>query len=190
MELTGFNDSWWLGLSCIAHSVRPRAQRRVRRAAGPLQGLERRPRLPHGTPDRLGPDRQDPHRGMVAGHPGHQADRLWASRRIWNGPPSSDWLTRLGTWLVDVHASVGIPATTPDHHGVPFSLTEDFVTVYRMHPLIPDDYRFADHQTGEQLHTCNFLRHQRDKSAMTSCGRSVLTMPCIPSASLTPGLSR
>ena len=31
----------------------------------------------------------------------------------------------------------------PDHHGVPYSLTEDFVTVYRMHPLIPDDYRFC-----------------------------------------------
>ena len=31
----------------------------------------------------------------------------------------------------------------PDHHGVPYSLTEDFVTVYRLHPLIPDDYRFA-----------------------------------------------
>ena len=34
----------------------------------------------------------------------------------------------------------------PDHHGVPFSLTEDFVTVYRLHPLIPDEYRFTDHQ--------------------------------------------
>ena len=67
----------------------------------------------------------------------------------WYGPPSSDWLTRLGGWLMDVHASAGIPATTPDHHGVPFSLTEDFVTVYRMHPLIPDHYRFTDHQTGE-----------------------------------------
>ena len=36
----------------------------------------------------------------------------------------------------------------PDHHGAPYSLTEDFVTVYRLHPLIPDDYRFADHRTG------------------------------------------
>jgi hypothetical protein len=34
---------------------------------------------------------------------------------------------------------------------VPFSLTEDFVTVYRMHPLLPDDYLFHHHHTGELL---------------------------------------
>lgn len=34
----------------------------------------------------------------------------------------------------------GIPGSETDHHGVPYSLTEEFVTVYRMHPLIPDDY--------------------------------------------------
>lgn len=26
----------------------------------------------------------------------------------------------------------------PDNHGVPYSLTEEFVSVYRMHPLLPD----------------------------------------------------
>ena len=75
----------------------------------------------------------------------------------WNGPPASDWLTRLGIWLIDSHASVGIPKTTPDHSGVPYSLTEDFVTVYRMHPLLPDDYRFADHRTGAALGHRGFL---------------------------------
>jgi len=69
----------------------------------------------------------------------------------WNGPPSNDWMTRLGIWLMDTHAGVGIPQTTPDHHGVPFSLTEEFVTVYRLHPLIPDDYRFCDHTDGRLL---------------------------------------
>jgi hypothetical protein len=46
---------------------------------------------------------------------------------------------------------VGIPKTKPDHNGVPYSLTEDFATVYRLHPLIPDDYRFTDHRTGASL---------------------------------------
>ena len=39
----------------------------------------------------------------------------------------------------------------PDHHGAPYSLTEDFVTVYRLHPLLPDDYCFYITQTGEQI---------------------------------------
>ncbi len=36
----------------------------------------------------------------------------------------------------------GIPGSPTDHHGVPYSLTEEFVAVYRMHPLIPDDFDF------------------------------------------------
>lgn len=36
----------------------------------------------------------------------------------------------------------GIPGAKTDHFGVPFALTEEFVAVYRMHPLIPDHYDF------------------------------------------------
>ncbi|HWC11472.1 MAG TPA: peroxidase family protein [Acidimicrobiales bacterium] len=36
----------------------------------------------------------------------------------------------------------GIPASPTDHHGAPYCLTEEFVAVYRMHPLIPDEYVF------------------------------------------------
>ena len=36
----------------------------------------------------------------------------------------------------------GIPGSPTNHHGVRYSLTEEFVAVYRMHPLIPDDYSF------------------------------------------------
>src|SRR4029453_2608354 len=35
-----------------------------------------------------------------------------------------------------------IPGSPTDHHGAPYAITEEFVAVYRMHPLIPDDYRF------------------------------------------------
>ena len=36
----------------------------------------------------------------------------------------------------------GIPGSQTNHHGVPYSLTEEFVAVYRMHPLIPDEFLF------------------------------------------------
>jgi hypothetical protein len=38
-----------------------------------------------------------------------------------------------------IRGLVGAPTNL---HGVPYSLTEEFVSVYRMHPLIPDDYSF------------------------------------------------
>jgi hypothetical protein len=34
----------------------------------------------------------------------------------------------------------GIPGAATEHYGVPFSLTEEFAAVYRMHPLAPDDW--------------------------------------------------
>ncbi len=36
----------------------------------------------------------------------------------------------------------GIPSSPTDHHAAPYVLTEEFTAVYRMHPLIPDDYAF------------------------------------------------
>ncbi|MEK6406431.1 MAG: peroxidase family protein [Acidobacteriota bacterium] len=35
-----------------------------------------------------------------------------------------------------------------DHHAAPYSITEEFVAVYRMHPLMPDDYSFRSLSTG------------------------------------------
>lgn len=32
----------------------------------------------------------------------------------------------------------------PENHGVPYSLTEEFVSVYRMHPLLPDSIKLRD----------------------------------------------
>lgn len=36
----------------------------------------------------------------------------------------------------------GVTGSESAHHAAPFSLTEEFVSVYRMHPLIPDDFDF------------------------------------------------
>jgi hypothetical protein len=50
----------------------------------------------------------------------------------------------------------GIPGSPTDHHGVPYSLTEEFVAVYRMHPLLPDDYVFRSLATDEVLAELTF----------------------------------
>ncbi|MCW2687752.1 MAG: peroxidase, partial [Mycobacterium sp.] len=38
----------------------------------------------------------------------------------------------------------GIPGSRTAHYGVPYSITEEFVDVYRMHALMPDDYVLLD----------------------------------------------
>jgi hypothetical protein len=49
----------------------------------------------------------------------------------------------------------GIPGSTVDHHAAPYSLTEEFVSVYRMHALIPDDIAFFSSKTGDHIVTHN-----------------------------------
>ena len=50
----------------------------------------------------------------------------------------------------------GIPGSPTDHHGVPYSLTEEFVAVYRMHPLLPDDFTFRSIENDEVLQERTF----------------------------------
>jgi hypothetical protein len=45
----------------------------------------------------------------------------------------------------------GIPGSQGDHHGAPYQLTEEFVSVYRLHPLIPDEVEFRRAADGELL---------------------------------------
>ena len=47
----------------------------------------------------------------------------------------------------------GIPGSKARQHGAPYSLTEEFVSVYRLHPLIPDNIAFFDAVTGEHKKT-------------------------------------
>ncbi len=45
-------------------------------------------------------------------------------------------------------ARLGLPGRRRAFHGTPFSLTEEFAAVYRMHPLMPDTFRVRDPDTG------------------------------------------
>jgi hypothetical protein len=150
MEITGFNESWWLGLSGL-HTLFAREHN--------LICDELRSHYRGWSDDRVYHTARLIVSALIAKiHTVEWTPAILATHAIdvgltsnWNGPPAHDWLTKLGLWLVDAHAGVGIPLTTPNHHGAPYCLTEDFATVYRLHPLLPDDYLFHDHHTGESL---------------------------------------
>lgn len=63
------------------------------------------------------------------------------------GPDLQDALA----FLDDDELLGGIVGSKADHHTAPYSLTEEFVGVYRMHPLMPDDYSFRSIATGGLL---------------------------------------
>ncbi|MFI1280151.1 peroxidase family protein [Streptomyces sp. NPDC020858] len=50
----------------------------------------------------------------------------------------------------------GIAGGRTDHFGVPYALTEEFVAVYRMHPLVPDDWSFRSVADDSLLQEATF----------------------------------
>jgi len=73
----------------------------------------------------------------IISHPTSQ----YALRANWWGL-EMEQLNRLFGRLSSSEVISGIPGSETDHYGVPYCLTEEFTIVYRMHPLIPDDYSF------------------------------------------------
>jgi hypothetical protein len=67
-------------------------------------------------------------------------------------------IKRLKGRIIDNEVISGIVGGHPDHFGVPYSLTEEFVSVYRMHPLIPDDYTFRAVASDEVLQEREFAQ--------------------------------
>ncbi|XP_022784016.1 alpha-dioxygenase 2-like [Stylophora pistillata] len=61
-------------------------------------------------------------------------------------------------WMADHKISVSASADIlkplvgqpSEYHGVPFSLTEEFVAVYRMHPFLPDDLYLRNASNGQR----------------------------------------
>jgi hypothetical protein len=154
LSATGFNDSWWLGLSAM-HTLFAREHNVV---CGELQKA-----YPTWSDERVFQTARLVVSAVIAKiHTVEWTPAILARKPIevglpanWYGAPQ-DWLTRLGVWLLDAHALKGIPQTRPDHFGVPYSLTEEFASVYRLHPLIPDEYAFVSCQDGRTIETCGF----------------------------------
>jgi hypothetical protein len=157
MVITGFNESFWLGLSAM-HTLFAREHN--------LLCDELRARYRAWSDDRIYHTARLIVTALIAKiHTVEWTPAILATKALdvaikstWLGlSPNDPRLTKFGVWLSDIRAATGIPGSKPDHYGVPFSLTEEFATVYRMHPLLPDDYVFYDHTNGAALSSCGFL---------------------------------
>jgi hypothetical protein len=75
----------------------------------------------------------------------------------------SNWYGALPQWAQRVlggrnltEALTGIVGSKQSHHSAAYSITEEFVSVYRLHPLLPDDYRIHDHRSGALIEETEF----------------------------------
>ena len=81
----------------------------------------------------------------------HEVIKL-AMHTNWYGLVDED-LQDVLKFLNDDELLGGIVGSKTDHHTAPYSLTEEFVAVYRMHPLIPDQFTIRSAATGDELAT-------------------------------------
>ena len=70
----------------------------------------------------------------------------------WSGLLEGDLQDAIG-FIDDSEILGGIVGSKADHHAAPYSLTEEFVAVYRMHPLMPDEIVWKSLATGRTLET-------------------------------------
>lgn len=136
VELTGFNDNWWMGLS-LFHTLFAREHNAICEAL--------RAEYPRWDGERVFQTARLINTALMAkihtvqwspallGHPTIQL----AFDTYWWGLAAQE-NCRLLARLSPNEVRRGLPASPTDHHGVPYALTEEFVSVYRMHPLLPD----------------------------------------------------
>ena len=75
---------------------------------------------------------------------------------------NANWYGILPRWVRQKFGHVGtemiggIVGSEQEHHAAPYSITEEFVSVYRLHPLLPDDYEIRDHRDGSLVAETDF----------------------------------
>ena len=151
VELTGFRDNWWVGLSML-HALFVSEHNaicdriKLENPDWSDEKLFQTARLVNAAlMSKIHTTDWTP---AVLSHPTTTA----ALRINWFGVAGED-LQQIFEFLDDSDLLGGIVGSDPDHHAAPFSLTEEFVAIYRMHPLMPDDYTFYALATGQQIGT-------------------------------------
>ena len=144
LDHTGFNDNYWLGLS-LMHTLFVKEHNAIC------------DRLMDEFPDRRSDDHWLFEKARLVNAalmakihtvewtPGILGRKsLQTSMRAnWWGLLGEEFKETFGRFNETEEVS-GIVGSFANHHSAPYALTEDFVTVYRMHPLMPDEFVLFD----------------------------------------------
>lgn len=148
-ELAGVNGAWWAGLS-VFHTLFAREH----------NAIVDRIRIDH--PDKDGEWLFQKARLVNAALMAKIHTVEWtpalmdcaegrlAMRSNWWGLAGERFCRAYGR-LGDSEILSGIPGSPVDHHAAPYSMTEEFTAVYRMHSLIPDEFSFRRHRDDHEV---------------------------------------
>jgi hypothetical protein len=149
-DLAGVNGNWWIGLAML-HTLFMREHNSICDLLGA--------KYPEWTDDELFDHARLINAAQIAKiHTVEWTTALLGSSTMQTGMRANWWgllgegfFRRFGRVSTSEEVS-GIPGSKPYLHGAPYAMTEEFVAVYRMHPLIPDEFSFrrvADNELVE-----------------------------------------
>ena len=128
IDVTGVSGNWWVGLA-LMHTLFTREHNAIC--------------------DRL-----------ATANPSWDDEELFARARLINAAVMAKIHTVEWTPGILAHPTIKagmndnwtrIRKSKAEHHAAPYSLTEEFIAVYRMHPLMPDEFTFRSMKTGQVL---------------------------------------
>lgn len=152
-DMTGVNGNWWIGLSLL-HTLFTLEHNAIcdrLRAEYPSwsdDDLFDRARLVNSAlMAKIHTVEWTP---AIIAHP----TTVTALRANWWGLAGENFKKVAGS-IAHNEVISGIPGSDKNDFGVPYTLTEEFLAVYKMHPLIPDDFSFrsvASNATIKEYH--------------------------------------
>jgi hypothetical protein len=159
VDFSGFNDNWWIGLSLL-HNLFVREHNTLCDAL--------KTRYPNWSDEELFQRARLINAALIAkihtvewtpgilAHPALE----FGMHANWAGVPSRVLRAVLGK---DSEAAYGIVGSPTDQHSAPYAITEEFTSVYRLHPLLPDSLKVRTLDGGAS-ETCDFLNLQGAKT--------------------------
>lgn len=150
--LTGFNNNWWIGMEMLhtLFALEHNAICDVLRGTYPTwtgsQIFDKARLVNCALMAKIHTVEWTP---AILAHPTMKV----AMNANWWGLVGESLTKMLGRISKTSEVVSGIPGSGVDQFGVPYSLTEEFVSVYRMHSLIPDSIAFFSAMDGEHTST-------------------------------------
>jgi len=153
IDLAGFDDNWWIGMTLL-HTLFVKEHNAI------CDHLKEE--YPGWDDDTLFQHARKINAALMAkihtvewtpailDHPALQIamDSNW-----WGllGERFKELIGRVG----DSEELSGIVGSPTAHHAAPYAITEEFVAVYRMHPLMPDEFNFHTLKDGSRVKTAD-----------------------------------
>src|SRR5215216_2729752 len=144
IDLTGFNDNYWIGLSML-HTLFAKEHNSI---CDYLKG-----HYPTWDDEKLFLTARLVNSALMAKiHTVEWTPGILATP-ILKAAMHSNWYGALPQWAkrfrVDaLEGLFGVVGGEQRQHAAPYAITEEFASVYRLHPLIPDDWEIRSHESG------------------------------------------